>query len=171
MCKILSFLKRQMLPVGLLCAAAVGLAWPEPGRFMGTLPTQYVAVSIIFFCSGLLLRTDEIQAAFLGVARLRLGDRVDPFRHSRNRSRPRLSGTCRGGLPARTGPVLLHADHPVVRDCPDTAGARQRRPGSVVDRVPPTFWGSSRCRLCSPTFWEQLDRWSFRRSICWSSSA
>ena len=31
---------------------------------MGTLPTQYVAVSIIFFCSGLLLRTDEIQAAF-----------------------------------------------------------------------------------------------------------
>ena len=64
MSAILSFLKRQMLPVGLLCAAAVGLAWPDPGRYMGTLPTQYVAVSIIFFCSGLLLRTDEIQAAF-----------------------------------------------------------------------------------------------------------
>ena len=64
MSAILPFLKRQMLPVGLLCAAAVGLAWPEPGRYMGTLPTQYVAVSIIFFCSGLLLRTDEIQAAF-----------------------------------------------------------------------------------------------------------
>ena len=64
MSAILSFLKRQMLPVGLLCAAAVGLAWSDPGRYMGTLPTQYVAVSIIFFCSGLLLRTDEIQAAF-----------------------------------------------------------------------------------------------------------
>lgn len=30
---------------------------------MGQLPTQYVAVSAIFVCSGLLLRTDEIRAA------------------------------------------------------------------------------------------------------------
>ena len=52
-----------MLPVGLVVAAIVGLAWPEPGRALGRLPTQYVAVSVIFVCSGLLLRTDEIRAA------------------------------------------------------------------------------------------------------------
>ena len=61
---IFSFVKRQMLPTGLLCAAVVGVAWPEPGAFVGALPTQYVAVSIIFLCSGMLLRTDEIRAAF-----------------------------------------------------------------------------------------------------------
>ena len=52
-----------MLPVGLVLAAVVGLVWPEPGRAMGRLPTQYVAVSVIFVCAGLLLRTDEIRAA------------------------------------------------------------------------------------------------------------
>ena len=52
-----------MLPVGLVLVALAGMLWPEPGRVMGRLPTQYVAVSIIFICSGLLLRTDEIRAA------------------------------------------------------------------------------------------------------------
>ncbi len=60
---ILSFLRRQMLPVGLITVALIGLLWPTPGRAMAELPTQYVAVSIIFLCSGLLLRTDEILAA------------------------------------------------------------------------------------------------------------
>ena len=32
--------------------------------FMGRLPTQYVAVSLIFVCAGLMLRTDEMHAAF-----------------------------------------------------------------------------------------------------------
>ncbi len=61
--RVTGFLQRQMLPVGLVLAAVVGLVWPEPGRAMGRLPTQYVAVSIIFVCAGLLLRTDEIRAA------------------------------------------------------------------------------------------------------------
>ena len=60
---ILEFLRRQMLPVGLLSVAIIGLVWPTPGRLMGQLPTQYIAVSGIFICSGLLLRTDEIRTA------------------------------------------------------------------------------------------------------------
>ncbi|MDA0335091.1 MAG: bile acid:sodium symporter [bacterium] len=59
----IDFLRRQMLPVGLLTVAIIGLVWPMPGRAMGQLPTQYIAVSAIFICSGLLLRTDEIRAA------------------------------------------------------------------------------------------------------------
>lgn len=57
------FLRRQMLPVGLLVVAVVGVLWPEPGRAVARLPTQYVAVWIIFVCAGLLLRTEEIRAA------------------------------------------------------------------------------------------------------------
>ncbi len=60
---MLTFLQKQFLPVGLVFVALVGLSIPEPGIYMATLPTQYVAVSIIFFVSGLLLRTDEIRAA------------------------------------------------------------------------------------------------------------
>ena len=60
---IAGFLQRQMLPVGLVLAAFVGFLWPEPGRAMDRLPTQYVAVSVIFVCAGLLLRTEEIRAA------------------------------------------------------------------------------------------------------------
>ena len=52
-----------MLPIGMLTVALVGLLWPTPGRAMGQLPTQYIAVSAIFVCAGLLLRTDEISAA------------------------------------------------------------------------------------------------------------
>jgi sodium/bile acid cotransporter 7 len=63
MAGLVDFLRRQMLPVGLLTVAGIGLMWPMPGRVMGQLPTQYIAVSAIFVCSGLLLRTDEIRAA------------------------------------------------------------------------------------------------------------
>lgn len=63
MSALTGFLRRQLLPVGLVTVALIGLVWPEPGRWMATLPTQYVAVSIIFLISGLLLRTDEIRAA------------------------------------------------------------------------------------------------------------
>ncbi|HJP33431.1 MAG TPA: bile acid:sodium symporter [Candidatus Latescibacteria bacterium] len=63
MTRALDFLRRQMLPVGLLTVAVIGLMWPEPGRAMARLPTQYIAVSAIFICSGLMLRTDEIRAA------------------------------------------------------------------------------------------------------------
>ena len=63
MTRVFAFLKRQLLPVGLLCAAFTGLVWPLPGQVMGRLPTQYVAVSIIFLCAGLVLRTDEVRAA------------------------------------------------------------------------------------------------------------
>jgi solute carrier family 10 (sodium/bile acid cotransporter), member 7 len=59
-----SFLKKQFLPIGLVAAAIVGLAVPAPGLYMDRLPTQYVAVSIIFVCSGLMLRVEEIYAAF-----------------------------------------------------------------------------------------------------------
>jgi len=60
---MIAFLQKQFLPVGLVCVAVIGLSVPEPGIFMASLPTQYVAVSVIFFLSGLLLRTDEILAA------------------------------------------------------------------------------------------------------------
>lgn len=63
--ELASFLKRQFLPVGLIAAALVGLLFPEPGQYMATLPTQHVAISVIFICSGLLLRTQEIRAALL----------------------------------------------------------------------------------------------------------
>ena len=46
---MLTFLQKQFLPVGLVFVALVGLSIPEPGIYMATLPTQYVAVSIIFF--------------------------------------------------------------------------------------------------------------------------
>ncbi len=57
------FFFKQFLPVGLVIAALVGFLAPAPGLFMASLPTQYIAVSIIFICSGLTLRTDEIKAA------------------------------------------------------------------------------------------------------------
>jgi sodium/bile acid cotransporter 7 len=63
---MLAFLKKQFLPLGLVSAALVGLLFPGPGLYMDGLPTQYAAVSVIFLISGLLLRTDEIRAAFSG---------------------------------------------------------------------------------------------------------
>jgi solute carrier family 10 (sodium/bile acid cotransporter), member 7 len=63
MTTLLRFLGKQFLPVGLITVAAVGLIFPAPGRFMAQLPTQHIAVSLIFICAGLRLRTDEIQAA------------------------------------------------------------------------------------------------------------
>ncbi len=60
---MLDFLQRQFLPVGLLGGAVVGFFFPRPGLYMAELPTQYVAVSLIFFLSGLMLKTDEVHAA------------------------------------------------------------------------------------------------------------
>ena len=60
---MLGFLLRQFLPVGLLVVAVVGFFFPRPGLYMAELPTQYVAVSLIFFLSGLMLKTDEVHAA------------------------------------------------------------------------------------------------------------
>lgn len=57
------FVKRQFLPIGLVVCAILGLVLPAPGQYMAKLPTQHVAVSIIFVCSGLVLRTEEIRAA------------------------------------------------------------------------------------------------------------
>ncbi|MDE2812779.1 MAG: bile acid:sodium symporter, partial [Gemmatimonadota bacterium] len=60
---MLGFLLRQFLPVGLLVVAVVGFFFPRPGLYMAELPTQYVAVGLIFFLSGLMLKTDEVHAA------------------------------------------------------------------------------------------------------------
>ena len=60
----LAFLGRHFLPVGLVVVALVGLTLPGPGISVGRLPVQYVAVAAIFICSGLMLRTAEIHAAF-----------------------------------------------------------------------------------------------------------
>ena len=57
------FLKKQFLPIGLILVAACGVLYPPPGLFLAQLPTQDVAVSLIFLCSGLMLRTDQIRAA------------------------------------------------------------------------------------------------------------
>ena len=62
---MLGFLQRQFLPIGLLAVAAVGFFFPRPGLYMAELPTQYVAVSIIFLLSGLMLKTDEVHAALV----------------------------------------------------------------------------------------------------------
>ncbi len=62
---MLGFLQRQFLPIGLLAVAAVGFFFPRPGLYMAELPTQYVAVSIIFLLSGLMLKTDEAHAALV----------------------------------------------------------------------------------------------------------
>ena len=66
MSRILSTLQRQLLPLGLIAAAVVGILLPRPGQFMAQLPTQYVAVATIFVCSGLLLRTQDLRAALSG---------------------------------------------------------------------------------------------------------
>jgi sodium/bile acid cotransporter 7 len=58
-----AFLKKHFLPVGLVGVALIGLGYPRPGLFMAGLPTQYAAVSIIFVCSGMLLRTSEVRKA------------------------------------------------------------------------------------------------------------
>ena len=59
----LSFIRKHFLPIGLVTVALVGFAFPAPGLYMADLPTQYVAVTVIFLCSGLMLRTDEVHAA------------------------------------------------------------------------------------------------------------
>ena len=61
--RLLGFLKKQFLPVGLVAVALIGFFFPEPGLYMATWPTQRIAITIIFLCSGLILRTDEIHAA------------------------------------------------------------------------------------------------------------
>jgi len=63
MSRILSTLQRQLLPLGLITVAAIGILLPRPGQFMAHLPTQYVAVATIFVCSGLLLRLQDLRAA------------------------------------------------------------------------------------------------------------
>lgn len=58
-----AFLKKHFLPIGLVSVALAGLSFPPPGIYMAGLPTQYLAVSIIFICSGMLLRTSEVRTA------------------------------------------------------------------------------------------------------------
>lgn len=61
--RLAAFAKKHFLPIGLVSVALVGLSFPRPGIYMAGLPTQYLAVSIIFICSGMLLRTSEIRSA------------------------------------------------------------------------------------------------------------
>ncbi len=58
-----TLLKKHFLPIGLVSVALLGLSFPQPGIYMAGLPTQYLAVSIIFICSGMLLRTSEVRTA------------------------------------------------------------------------------------------------------------
>ena len=60
---MISFIQKQFLPLGLLLVALAGIFLPAPGIYMATFPTVYIVVSIIFFISGLLLKTDEIWKA------------------------------------------------------------------------------------------------------------
>ena len=61
--RVTQFIGKQILPIGLLTVAIVGFVFPQPGRYLATLPTQYIAVSAIFFFSGLMLKTEEMFAA------------------------------------------------------------------------------------------------------------
>ncbi len=63
MSRLLGFLKKQFLPVGLIAVAVLGFVFPAPGLYMAGLSTQHIAVTLIFLCSGLMLRTDEVHAA------------------------------------------------------------------------------------------------------------
>ena len=63
MSRLLGFLIKQFLPVGLVAVVLLGLIFPAPGRYFASLSTQYLAVGIIFLCSGLMLKTEEIYAA------------------------------------------------------------------------------------------------------------
>ncbi len=61
---MLSFLKKQFLPVGLIAVALVGFFFPAPGLYVAQRPAaQFAAIAVIFVCAGLALRTDEIRAA------------------------------------------------------------------------------------------------------------
>ncbi len=60
---MLPFLKKQFLPIGLVVAALLGMAYPDAGQAAARWPTQYVAIFAIFLTSGLMLRTDEIRVA------------------------------------------------------------------------------------------------------------
>jgi solute carrier family 10 (sodium/bile acid cotransporter), member 7 len=63
MARLRRFLLQHSLPLGLLVAAAAGILAPAPGRALAKLPTQHLAVGVIFVCAGLRLRTDEVRAA------------------------------------------------------------------------------------------------------------
>ncbi len=62
------FLQRQQLPIMLVLAVLLGIAWPAPGvgvsvESSGVKPVSFTATIIIFFISGLQLTTDSLRKA------------------------------------------------------------------------------------------------------------
>ncbi|WIA30320.1 hypothetical protein OEZ86_000408 [Tetradesmus obliquus] len=65
-----AFYLRNHLLVGFCASSVVALAWPLPGRVLyapavaGVHVLPFVAVALVFFISGLTLKTDELRTAF-----------------------------------------------------------------------------------------------------------
>lgn len=65
--KVGKFCVKNHLPIGLVLVIILGSLWPKPGVYLGKAKMQYVCVVIIFFCSGLKLKTDDIKEALKSV--------------------------------------------------------------------------------------------------------
>jgi sodium/bile acid cotransporter 7 len=65
-----AFVLRQYLPLAFLVAFILAMAWPLPGQavlspaVMGVHVVTFVNTCMVFFISGLMLRTDELKQAF-----------------------------------------------------------------------------------------------------------
>ncbi len=118
MSRVLSTLQRQLLPLGLIAAAVIGILLPCAGQFMAHLPTQYVAVATIFVCSGLLLRTQDLRAALSGWPAAAWGCLAILFITPAIGVPLALQVPVDENLRLGLAPVLLHADDAVIGHCP-----------------------------------------------------
>jgi len=61
--RIVSFLIKHHLPIGIALAVFLGALYPPPGRWLSTFPTTTVAICLIFCIQGLRLDTEEAKDA------------------------------------------------------------------------------------------------------------
>eukprot|EP00879_Flechtneria_rotunda_P027179 GHRR01029057.1.p4 GENE.GHRR01029057.1~~GHRR01029057.1.p4 ORF type:complete len:105 (+),score=29.74 GHRR01029057.1:147-461(+) len=65
-----AYIIRIYLPLAFAVAFIISMAWPLPGQVflkpavMGVHVITFINICIVFFISGLTLRTDELKAAF-----------------------------------------------------------------------------------------------------------
>lgn len=62
--RVLDFLYRNYLPLGLIFLVFFGILVPAPGVFLSKYPTHYICIVGLFLHSGIKLRTGEIKDAF-----------------------------------------------------------------------------------------------------------
>ena len=71
--RLRSLVIKNFLPISLLFFVILGILAPEPGVFLGKLPTHYVCVVGLFFHSGLKLKTGEVKDALKSIKALTWG--------------------------------------------------------------------------------------------------